>query len=240
MNHSISKLKQIITKAPQTIFFGGAGVSTESGIPDFRSKDGLYNQTYQYDPEYLLSLTGFRNHPDIFWQFYLEKILLDGIKPNKGHLALARLEAAGKLQAVITQNIDHLHELAGSKNVYHLHGTVMTNHCTTCHQLYTLEQIQQMDAVPQCTCGATIKPDVVFFEEMLPEEAWQQSLDAIRRANTLIVAGTSLTVYPAASLVHEFSGENLIIINRDETDSDSLATMIIRDSIAEVLDALVD
>ena len=240
MKQDIKKLKYIINQDSKTIFFGGAGVSTESGIPDFRGKDGLYNQKHNYDPEYLLSLTGFRAHPDAFWEFYREMLLLSNVKPNKGHLALAKLEKDGKLQAIVTQNIDHLHELAGSKNVYHLHGTIMTNHCLTCNQAYSFDEIQQMPTIPKCHCGGIIKPDVVFFEEMLPEDAWQKSLDAIRQANTLIVAGTSLSVYPAASLITEFSGENLIIINRDETGAEDMATIVIRDSFAEVLDQVVN
>lgn len=239
----IQKLKDMMAESKNIVFFGGAGVSTESGIPDFRSKDGLYNQKYKYPPEYMLSHSCFETMPDEFYKFYKDKILLRGIMPNKGHYALAKLEAAGKLQCVITQNIDHLHELAGSKEVYHLHGTIMTNHCTGCGKNYTLDELEELlqrDDVPLCKeCGKIVKPDVTLYEEMLPDDAWNKSMAAVKSADMLIIAGTSLTVYPAAYIVESFKGKYVVIINRDATSKDSKANLVIHDSFGEVMAQVV-
>lgn len=236
----INKLKDIITKSNHIVFFGGAGVSTESGIPDFRSKDGLYSQTYKYDPEYMLSSDCFFKMPDEFWKFYRDKILIDGILPNKGHKALAKLEKDQRLKAIITQNIDNLHEDAGSNEVYHLHGTILTNHCTKCNRMYELEEIINMENVPRCECGAIIKPDVTLYGENLPQEAWNKAMVALVKADTLIIAGTSLSVYPAATMIDYFRGENLVIINRDPTDRDNWAELVIRDNFADVMASAVE
>ena len=235
----IQQLKEMIADSHSIVFFGGAGVSTESGIPDFRSKDGLYNQKYKYPPEYMLSHSCFENMPREFYEFYKDKILLKGVRPNKGHYALAKLEASGKLCCVITQNIDHLHELAGSKEVYHLHGTIMTNHCVGCGKKYTLEELEVLlaqDNLPLCKeCGDIIKPDVTLYEEMLPDDAWNLSVAAVKSADMLIIAGTSLTVYPAAYIVEYFKGKYVVIINRDATSRDSKANLVIHDSFGEVM-----
>ena len=240
----IQKLKEIISGSNRIVFFGGAGVSTESGIPDFRSKDGLYNQVYKYPPEYMLSHSCFETMPDEFYRFYKDKILLKGILPNKGHYALAKLEAQGKLRCVITQNIDHLHEMAGSKEVYHLHGTIMTNHCPKCGENYVLEQLEEKlktSFTPLCDrCGGIIKPDVTLYEEMLPDDAWNKSMAAVQQADVLIIAGTSLTVYPAAYIVEYFRGKHLVIINRDETSRDGAAELVIHDSFGEVMAQVVE
>ncbi len=240
----INKLKEMISDSNRIVFFGGAGVSTESGIPDFRSKDGLYNQAYKYPPEYMLSRSCFEKMPDEFYRFYQDKILLKGIKPNKGHYALARLEEQGKLSCVITQNIDHLHEMAGSKEVYHLHGTIMTNHCEQCGSEYSLEQLEALlanHAVPLCgDCHSIIHPDVTLYEESLPDMAWNMSMAAVRSADMLIIAGTSLMVYPAAYIVEYFKGKHLVIINRDATPRDSKADLVIHDSFGEVMAQVVE
>jgi len=236
----LEKLSKIIKETNNIVFFGGAGVSTESGIPDFRSKDGLYNQKYKYDPEYMLSKDCLEKKPDEFWKFYRDKILIEGILPNEAHKALAKLETEGKLKAIITQNIDNLHELAGSKNIHHIHGTIMTNHCMKCKKEYSLEEILKMDEIPICNCGGIIRPDVTLYGENLPQEAWDRSMAAITKADTLIIAGTSLSVYPAVMLVDYFYGDNLIIINRDTTDRDKWADVVIHDSIGKVLSKVVN
>ena len=239
----IQKLREMILESKDIVFFGGAGVSTESGIPDFRSKDGLYNQHYKYPPEYMLSRSCFEKMPEEFYRFYQDKILLKGILPNKGHKALAKLETLGKLSCVITQNIDHLHEMAGSEVVYHLHGTVMTNHCINCNKAYDLEALEgklKQAEIPYCEeCGGIIKPDVTLYEESLPDEAWHASMDAVRRADMLIIAGTSLTVYPAAYLVEYFKGKHLVIINRDTTAKDNMANLVLHESFGAVMDQVI-
>lgn len=239
----INKFKELISSSNRIVFFGGAGVSTESGIPDFRSKDGLYNQKYKYPPEYMLSHSCFVSMPDEFYKFYKDKILLKGVQPNKGHYALAKLEEQGKLTCVITQNIDHLHELAGSKEVYHLHGTIMTNHCPKCYREYSLEQLEQKLAnsnLPLCDkCQGIIKPDVTLYEEMLPDDAWNASMEVVKDADMLIIAGTSLTVYPAAYIVEYFKGKHVVIINRDATPRDSKADLVIHDSFGKVMAQVV-
>jgi NAD-dependent deacetylase len=230
----IEKLKELVEDSGNIVFFGGAGVSTESGIPDFRSVDGLYNQTYQYPPETILSHGFFMNNTEEFYHFYRNKMLYLEAKPNDAHIALAELEAEGKLKAVITQNIDGLHQLAGSKNVLELHGSVHRNYCMRCHQFYPVQAILKSEGIPKCTCGGTIKPDVVLYGEGLDNEIMNQSLSAIAKAEALIIGGTSLGVYPAAGLIDYYRGNELVLINKSSTPMDSRANLIIKGSIGEV------
>ena len=232
---TLQELQRVIDNSKSIVFFGGAGVSTESGIPDFRSVDGLYNQKYDYPPEEILSHTFFIKHTDEFYRFYRDKMLCLDKKPNKAHLKLAELEQAGKLSAVITQNIDGLHQAAGSKKVYELHGSVLRNYCLKCHKFHSAEFIKQSCGVPHCECGGVVKPDVVLYEEGLDDKIVSGALNAIQNADTMIIAGTSLTVYPAAGFVRYFSGNNLILINRDETPLDNSADMVFRDKVGELL-----
>lgn len=235
MSESAALLAKAINKSENMVFFGGAGVSTESGIPDFRSSDGLYNQKYKYPPEQIVSHTFFVYSPDVFYDFYKEKMIYENAKPNKAHIALAELEKAGKLKAVITQNIDGLHQAAGSKNVFELHGSIHRNYCTKCGQFYGLETITASDSIPLCEkCGGIIKPDVVLYEEGLDQKILNGAVKAIRHADTMIIGGTSLNVYPAAGLIHEFSGHTLILINKSATSADRNADIVIREPIAEV------
>ena len=230
------ELQRIIGKSRRMVFFGGAGVSTESGIPDFRSVDGLYHQQYDEPPETILSHSYFLRNPEGFFRFYRQKMLPLSARPNAAHLKLAELERAGRLQAVITQNIDGLHQKAGSRNVLELHGSIWRNHCMACGKSYAPEFIRDDPRpVPLCTCGGRIKPDVVLYEEGLDEEILAKAIHALRTADTLIVAGTSLTVYPAAGLIRYFRGDDLVLINRDATPMDGLATMILHDKVGEVL-----
>ena len=231
-------LQQIIDSSNYIVFFGGAGVSTESGIPDFRSVDGLYNQTYKYPPETILSHTFFVNDTEEFYRFYRNKMLFNDKKPNAAHITLARLESAGKLKAVITQNIDGLHQAAGSKNVFELHGSVHRNYCIKCGKYYDFDFIFNSTGVPKCDCGGIIKPDVVLYEEQLDDKTITSSIKHISKADTLIIAGTSLTVYPAAGFVRYFQGENLVLINRDKTQMDSEATFISHENVGKVLSEL--
>ena len=232
------ELQRIINESQRIVFFGGAGVSTESGIPDFRSVDGLYNQHYAYPPEEILSRTFFYRQSEEFFRFYRDKMLPLAAQPNAAHLKLAKLEAAGKLTAVITQNIDGLHQKAGSRNVLELHGSIWRNHCQACGKFYPPEQIRDSQGIPLCSCGGRIKPDVVLYEEGLDEDVLSAAIHHLRLADTLIVAGTSLTVYPAAGLIRYFKGKHLILINRDATPMDGLATMIIHDKVGQVLSRL--
>lgn len=232
------ELQRIIDESQRIVFFGGAGVSTESGIPDFRSVDGLYNQHYAYPPEEILSRTFFYRKPEEFFRFYRDKMLPLSAQPNAAHLKLSELEAAGKLTAVITQNIDGLHQKAGSQNVLELHGSIWRNFCQNCGKFYGPEHIRDGEGIPLCTCGGRIKPDVVLYEEGLDEDVLAQSIHHLRQADTLIVAGTSLTVYPAAGLIRYFKGEHLVLINRDATPMDGLATLIIRENVGQVLSRL--
>ena len=232
------KLKDIIDNSQNIVFFGGAGVSTESGIPDFRSADGLYHQKYDYPPEEILSHTFFMRQPEEFYRFYHDKMICMTAKPNKAHIKLAQWEKEGKLRSVVTQNIDGLHQAAGSKRVHELHGSVLRNYCMKCRRFYGVEKIIDSEGVPTCDCGGIIKPDVVLYEEPLPEDTVMAALDDIRRADTLIVAGTSLTVYPAASYIRYFGGSNMILINRDATPYDHIAGLVIHDKVGEVLDRL--
>ena len=229
-------LKKWINESNYIVFFGGAGVSTESNIPDFRSTDGLYHQEYDYPPETILSHSFYMRKPEEFYRFYRNKMLFPNAKPNRAHLALAKLEQEGKLKAVITQNIDGLHQAAGSKEVLELHGSVLRNHCTRCGRFYGLDDILKMKGVPKCGCGGVIKPDVVLYEEGLDEETMENAVRAISRADTLIVGGTSLAVYPAAGLLRYFRGENLVVINKQPTPADGMANLLIRGPIGRALD----
>ena len=217
------------------MFFGGAGVSTESGIPDFRSQDGLYHQQYDYPPEEILSHSFYMKNPEEFYRFYRNKMLAPGAKPNKAHLALAKLEREGRLKAVITQNIDGLHQAAGSREVLELHGSVHRNHCLRCGKFYGLEAIENSSGIPRCSCGGMIKPDVVLYEEGLDMDVLNRAVNYISRADVLIVGGTSLTVYPAAGLIDYYRGHKLVLINRDATALDSRADLVISGKIGEVL-----
>ena len=236
--NEIKELKEIIKTSKKIVFFGGAGVSTESGIPDFRSKDGLYNQKYDYNPEEILSHSFFVENPEYFYKFYFDKMIYDDIKPNECHKYLAKLENDKKLSCVITQNIDNLHELAGSKKVIHLHGEVAKNHCMSCNKFYSLEDLPRK-GVPKCTCGGIIKPDVVLYEEPLDDESVIRAIKEISECDTLIIGGTSLSVYPAASYVNYFNGDNLIVINRDIIRN-VRANLQINASISEVFEQLKD
>ena len=232
-------LQEIINDSKRIVFFGGAGVSTESGIPDFRSVDGLYNQKYDYPPETILSHTFFMDKTEEFYKFYRDKMLCLTAKPNKAHLKLAELEKAGKLTAIVTQNIDGLHQAAGSKNVYELHGSVLRNYCMKCHKPYPVEDILNGSGVPKCTCGGTIKPDVVLYEEGLDNATVEGAVESISRADCLIIAGTSLTVYPAAGMVRYFRGKHLVLINRDPTPMDDMCELVLHEKVGEVLDKIV-
>ena len=231
----IELLKKWIDESDNIVFFGGAGVSTESGIPDFRSVDGLYNQQYDYPPETILSHTFYMRKPEEFYRFYRNKMIAKDAKPNRAHLALAKLEAEGKLRAVITQNIDGLHQAAGSREVLELHGSVLRNYCTRCGRFYGLDAITGSEGVPVCSCGGTIKPDVVLYEEGLDQETLQKSVAYISRADVLIIGGTSLTVYPAAGLIDYYRGRKLVLINKDVTPLDKRADLVITGKIGEVL-----
>ena len=228
-------LQSIIDESEKIVFFGGAGVSTESGIPDFRSQDGLYNMKYKYPPEQIISHSFFMADPEEFFRFYRDRMISPAAKPNAAHLKLAELERAGKLSAVVTQNIDGLHSDAGSKNVIELHGSVRRNHCMKCGKSYGLEFIASADGVPRCSCGGVIKPDVVLYEEGLDEEVLSGAVNAIRHADTLIIGGTSLVVYPAAGLIRYFRGDHLVVINMQPTGADAQADLCIAKPIGQVL-----
>ncbi len=229
------RLQQIISESSSIVFFGGAGVSTESGIPDFRSVDGLYHQQWDYPPETILSHTFFMRKPEEFYRFYKAKMLCDTAKPNAAHLKLAELEKAGKLKAVITQNIDNLHQMAGSKNVLELHGSVYRNSCMKCCTSYDFAYMKAAEGVPKCEkCGGIIKPDVVLYEESLDNGTITRAVQAIAEAEVLIIGGTSLEVYPAASLIDYFSGKHLVVINRDATPRDRMADLVINEPIGQV------
>ena len=234
----IAELQRLIDNSNRIVFFGGAGVSTESGIPDFRSVDGLYNQKYDYPPEEILSHTFFERNTEEFYRFYRDKMLCLDKKPNKAHLKLAELEKAGKLSAVVTQNIDGLHQAAGSKRVYELHGSVLRNYCRRCRKFYTAEYIKESAGVPKCECGGVIKPDVVLYEEGLDDSVVSGALNAIMQADLLIIAGTSLTVYPAAGFIRYFRGDKIVLINRDSTPFDSQADLVFHDKVGELLDQI--
>ena len=234
MSEAIAKLQELIDRYDNLVFFGGAGVSTESGIPDFRSVDGLYNQKYDYPPETILSHTFFMRKPEEFYRFYRDKMLCDTAKPNAAHLKLAELERAGKLRAVVTQNIDNLHQMAGSKEVYELHGSVHRNYCMKCGKFYDFQYMKASKGVPTCECGGMIKPDVVLYEEGLDNETINKSVRAIANAEVLIIGGTSLAVYPAAGLIDYFKGEHLVVINKASTPRDRQADLLIQEPIGQV------
>ena len=231
---ALEQLKKIIKETDNIVFFGGAGVSTESGIPDFRSVDGLYNQKYDYPPETILSHTFYRRHTEEFYRFYRDKMLCLTAKPNKAHLKLAEWEKAGKLKAVVTQNIDGLHQAAGSKKVLELHGSVLRNYCENCHKFYDAEYILHSEGVPRCECGGSIKPDVVLYEEGLDNQTISEAVSAISNADVLIIGGTSLAVYPAAGLIDYYRGNKLILINKTATPRDGMADLVIQGSIGEI------
>ena len=236
----VEALEKILQHSQNLVFFGGAGVSTESGIPDFRSVDGLYHQKFKYPPETMLSHTFYETHTAEFFAFYREKLIVHGAKPNPAHLRLARLEQQGKCRAVVTQNIDGLHQAAGSKTVYELHGSTLRNYCTRCGKFFPVEFIEEAgqtgDGIPRCTdCGGIVKPDVVLYEEGLDEQTIENAVNAIRQAETLIIGGTSLAVYPAAGLIRYFRGDDLVIINKQPTPADAAATLLINQPIGQAL-----
>ncbi len=235
---SIERLRAMLDEADNVVFFGGAGVSTESGIPDFRSVDGLYSQKYDLPPETIISHSYFEAHPAEFFRFYKDKMLFPDAEPNACHLKLAELEAQGKLKAVVTQNIDGLHQRAGSKNVLELHGSVHRNYCMSCGKKYPLDFVIHSKGIPTCECGGTVRPDVVLYEEMLDGDILHRSLEAIRHADMLIIGGTSLVVYPAASLVEYYRGNKLVLINKSATQMDGRADLVIADSIGKVFSQL--
>ena len=234
MNSKLDTLKTWVDEAQRIVFFGGAGVSTESGIPDFRSVDGLYNQKFKYPPETIISHSFFERRPEEFFDFYKEKMLPLGFEPNVTHKVLARWEREGRLSAVVTQNIDGLHQKAGSQRVLELHGSVLRNFCVRCHKSYSAEFVKQAPGVPRCDCGGIVKPDVVLYEESLDEGVMYRAARAIKEADLLIVAGTSLTVWPAAGMIRYFQGKHLVLINRDETPFDDEADLVFHESLGSV------
>ena len=238
MDAQIAKLKEWVDASDNIVFFGGAGVSTESGIPDFRSVDGLYNQQYKYPPETILSHTFFMSEPEEFFRFYRAKMLALDAQPNAAHLKLAEWERMGKCRAVITQNIDGLHQKAGSKEVLELHGSVMRNYCMRCHKPYDVRDIAAGTGVPKCSCGGTIKPDVVLYEESLDSDTLNRSVAYIRNADILIIGGTSLAVYPAVGLINYYRGNKLVLVNKSATPADRSADLVIHAPIGEVFSQL--
>lgn len=239
MDEKIKTLQSLIDASSKTVFFGGAGVSTESGIPDFRSLDGLYNQKWKYPPETIISSSFFQANPKEFYRFYREKLIVKNAEPNITHLKLAELEKKGKLSAVVTQNIDGLHQKAGSKNVFELHGSTLRNYCMNCKKFYgddfILESENSPDTLPHCEeCGALIKPDVVLYEESLDDSVVSGAVNAISQADLLIIGGTSLVVYPAAGLIRYFQGKNIVLINKSETPHDSVATLVFHESLGNI------
>lgn len=243
MDENILKLKKLVSESSNIVFFGGAGVSTESGISDFRSEQGIYNtvKNFGYPPEQILSHSFFMKNPEKFYDFYRSTMIYENAKPNLAHLGLAKLEKQGKLKAIVTQNIDGLHQLAGSKTVYELHGSIHRNYCMKCGKFYPLSTITESKGVPQCKeCGGIIKPDVVLYEEGLDEEIINNSIKAIKKADMLIVGGTSLNVYPAASFVNYYDGNKLILINKSKTPYDRYADLLIHDSIGKVFDEIIE
>ena len=234
----IEQLRQWVNESDNIVFFGGAGVSTESGIPDFRSVDGLYNQQYDYPPETILSHTFYRRNTEEFYRFYRNKMLCLDAKPNAAHLKLAQWEREGKLKAVVTQNIDGLHQAAGSEKVYELHGSVLRNFCESCHKFYDVNYIADSEGVPKCGCGGDIKPDVVLYEEGLDQNTLAGAIRAISEADVLIVGGTSLAVYPAAGLLDYYNGNKLVLVNKTPTARDGIADLVVQGSIGEIFSQL--
>ncbi|MDD5886360.1 MAG: NAD-dependent protein deacylase [Oscillospiraceae bacterium] len=236
MKQEIELLQKIVDDSQNIVFFGGAGVSTESGIPDFRSQDGLYNMTYKYPPEEIISRTFFDRNPEEFYRFYKDRMLIDGAEPNAAHRKLAEMEQKGKLSAIVTQNIDGLHQKAGSKTVYELHGSTLRNYCMKCHKFFPVSYVKEASGVPYCDeCGGIVKPDVVLYEEGLDNDTIVGAVNAISRADTLIVAGTSLVVYPAAGFIQYFQGRHFVLINKDPTPADSRADLVIHGKVGEIL-----
>ena len=238
MEESLERLKDIIEKTDNIVFFGGAGVSTESGIPDFRSVDGLYNQKYDYPPETILSHTFYRRMPEEFFRFYRDKMLCLDAQPNAAHRKLAQWEEEGKLKAIVTQNIDGLHQKAGSRNVLELHGSVLRNYCECCHKFYDAEYILNSQGVPKCSCGGSVKPDVVLYEEGLNNETITRAVEYISKADVLIIGGTSLAVYPAAGLIDYYRGNKLVLVNKTPTPRDREADLVVQGSIGEIFSRL--
>ena len=230
----LDQLKAWIAESSNIVFFGGAGVSTESGIPDFRSVDGLYNQQYDYPPETIISHSFYKRNPEEFYRFYKSRMIFREARPNAAHRALARLEEAGKLKAVITQNIDGLHQAAGSREVLELHGSVHRNYCTRCGEFYVLDAVMAQEGVPRCRCGGIIKPDVVLYEEGLDQKTMEKAVYYIGHADVLIIGGTSLTVYPAAGLIHYYHGNKLVLVNKSVTPMDSQADLVVSGKIGEI------
>lgn len=238
MNAEILKLRDLVDGSSNIVFFGGAGVSTESGIPDFRSVDGLYNQKYKYPPEQILSGSFFRKHPAEFYTFYRDKLVIGDVKPNMAHLRLAKLEKEGRLKAIITQNIDGLHQAAGSQKVLELHGTIHRFYCVSCGKEMSEAEVNAIDTVPHCSCGGIVRPDVVLYEESLDNAILTEAVRFIRQADMLIVGGTSLNVYPAAGLINYYKGNKLVLINKQPTPYDSYANLVISEKIGEVFSQL--
>ena len=236
--NQIETLKKWVQESERIVFFGGAGVSTESGIPDFRSVDGLYNQKFEYPPEQILSRSFYEADPEYFYRFYREKMMPLDFEPNITHLTLARWEREGKLSAIVTQNIDGLHQKAGSENVLELHGSVLRNYCTRCGKFHDAQFVRHSDGIPLCSCGGIVKPDVVLYQEGLNEETIERSICAIMDADLMSVAGTSLTVYPAAGLLNYYRGDRLVLINRDETPYDYRANLVFREPMGEIFSQL--
>jgi len=234
MEDKIAKLKQWIDESDNIVFFGGAGVSTESGIPDFRSVDGLYNQKWKYPPETILSHSFFERYPEEYYRFHREKLVIEGVRPNRAHLRLAELEREGKLKAVITQNIDGLHQAAGSGEVLELHGSILRAYCARCRKIYPESIINHGEGVPRCGCGGVIRPDIVLYEEQLNEDILYKSVNYIRNADVLIIGGTSLNVYPAAGLINYYRGNKLVLVNLSQTPYDNEADLVINEKIGEV------
>lgn len=238
MDAAIQKLKEIVDGSGNIVFFGGAGVSTESGIPDFRSVDGLYNQKYKYPPETILSASFFQRNPEEYYRFHHDKLRLRGAQPNAAHRKLAEWEAQGKLKAVITQNIDGLHQAAGSKRVLELHGSLLRAYCAKCRKPWPAERINEGEGVPRCDCGGVIRPDIVLYEEGLDQDVIAAAVEAISQADVLIIGGTSLVVYPAAGLIRYYRGSKLVLVNKGETSADSYADLVIHEKIGEVFSQL--
>ena len=238
MNEKIERLKQLVRESDNIVFFGGAGVSTESGIPDFRSVDGLYHQQWKFPPETILSHSFFARDPEEYYRFHRAKLVIEGVKPNRAHLRLAELEREGKLKAVITQNIDGLHQAAGSKHVLELHGSILRAYCSKCRKPFPADVINYGQGVPRCDCGGVIRPDIVLYEEPLDEDILHQAISYIRRADVLIIGGTSLNVYPAAGLINYYRGNKLVLVNLSETPYDSYADLVIHEKIGEVFDQI--
>ena len=234
MEEKIRQLKEWISESDNIVFFGGAGVSTESGIPDFRSVDGLYNQKWKYPPETILSHSFFERYPEEYYRFHRAKLVIDGVQPNRAHKRLAQLEQEGKLRAVITQNIDGLHQAAGSKKVLELHGSILRAYCSRCRKPFPADEMNHGEGIPRCSCGGVIRPDIVLYEEPLDQDVLSAAVHVIRQADILIVGGTSLNVYPAAGLINYYRGSKLVLVNRSATPYDSYADLVIHANIGDV------